>query len=90
MTSSQPIELRDYDSEIHDIVDYVVSYPITSAEAWITARHCLIDSLACHLLALTFPACRKLLGPYVNGATAPGGARVPGTAFELDPVKASF
>ena len=90
MTSSHPIELRDYDPEIRDIVDYVVSYPITSEEAWTTARYCLIDSLACHLLALTFPECRKLLGPYVTGTTAPGGARVPGTSFQLDPVKAAF
>ena len=33
-----------------------------------------------------YPACTKLLGPVVPGADMPGGARVPGTAFELDPV----
>ena len=90
MTSLPPIELHDYDPEIRDIVDYVISYKIASEEAWTTARYCLIDSLACHLLALTFPECRKLLGPYVNGSIVPGGARVPGTSFELDPVKAAF
>ena len=90
MTSSHPNGLRDYDPEIRDIVDYVISYQITSEEAWTTAQHCLIDSLACHLLALTFPECRKLLGPYVNGTITPGGARVPGTSFQLDPVKAAF
>jgi len=35
-------------------------------------------------------ACTKLLGPLVPGATLPGGSRVPGTSFELDPVTAAF
>ncbi|MGB5354358.1 MAG: bifunctional 2-methylcitrate dehydratase/aconitate hydratase, partial [Woeseia sp.] len=35
-------------------------------------------------------ACTKLLGPVVPGATLPGGARVPGTPFELDPVQGAF
>jgi 2-methylcitrate dehydratase len=42
------------------------------------------------LLALNVPECTKLLGPVVPGATMNGGARVPGTSFELDPVKAAF
>ncbi len=32
----------------------------------------------------------KLLGPSVPGAELPGGARVPGTSYELDPVTAAF
>src|SRR5262249_24572528 len=40
--------------------------------------------------ALQYPACTKLLGPVVPGATMPGGARVPGTSYELDPVQAAF
>src|SRR5258708_1805225 len=32
----------------------------------------------------------RLLGPVVPGAVTPGGARVPGTRFELDPVQAAF
>src|SRR4029077_9153521 len=40
--------------------------------------------------ALKYPACRRLLGPVVPGAVMPGGARVPGTSFELDPVQAAF
>jgi 2-methylcitrate dehydratase len=31
-----------------------------------------------------------LLGPVVPGAVLPGGARVPGTNYELDPVQAAF
>ena len=48
------------------------------------------DSLGCALAALEFPACTRLLGPVVPGAVMPGGARVPGTAYELDPVQAAF
>src|SRR6201984_786195 len=48
-------------------------------------------SLGWGLLALNYPACTKLLGPVVPGATMPGaGARVPGTSYELDPVRAAF
>ena len=50
-----------------------------------------MDTLGCGLLALNYPACTKLLGPVVAGATMPGaGARIPGTSYELDPVRAAF
>jgi 2-methylcitrate dehydratase len=49
-----------------------------------------LDALACGFQALAYPACTKLLGPIVPGATLIGGARVPGTAYELDPVSAAF
>jgi 2-methylcitrate dehydratase len=49
-----------------------------------------MDTLACGFQALDYPACTKLLGPIVPGATLPGGARVPGTGWELDPVQAAF
>jgi 2-methylcitrate dehydratase len=39
---------------------------------------------------MKFPECVKHLGPVVPGATLPGGARVPGTSYELDPVQAAF
>jgi 2-methylcitrate dehydratase len=56
-----------------------------------TARLCLMDTLGCGFLALGYPACTRLLGPVVPGATLPGrGARVPGTAHELEPVHAAF
>ncbi|MDQ3228249.1 MAG: bifunctional 2-methylcitrate dehydratase/aconitate hydratase [Pseudomonadota bacterium] len=73
-----------------DIADYVIDYQIDSQEAYDTARYMLLDSLACAMLALKFPDCVKHLGPLVPGATLPGGARVPGTNFELDPVQAAF
>jgi 2-methylcitrate dehydratase len=80
------------DALLQRIADYVLATDrITSAEAFDTARFCLMDTLGCGLLALSYPACVKLLGPIVPGATMPGrGARVPGTSHELDPVQAAF
>ena len=72
------------------IADYVADFQITSDEAFETARHCLMDTLGCGILALGYPACTKLLGPIVPGAVLPNGARVPGTSYELDPVNAAF
>ena len=73
-----------------DIADYVVDYKLDSQEAYDTARHMLLDSLACAMLAMKFEGCVKHLGPIVPGATLPGGAVVPGTGYELDPVQAAF
>lgn len=80
------------DTLLQQIADYVLDVEsITDAEAIDTARLCLMDTLGCGLLALSYPACDKLLGPVVPGATMPGrGARVPGTTFELEPVQAAF
>jgi 2-methylcitrate dehydratase len=72
------------------IADYVMNFALESPLAWDTARYCLMDSLACAFQALDHPACTKVLGPVVPGAVLPGGARVPGTAWELDPVTAAF
>jgi 2-methylcitrate dehydratase len=80
----------DPDKVLVAIAEYVDSYRIDSAAAFETARYCLMDTLACGFQALDYPACTKLLGPVVPGATLPGGARVPGTAWELDPVQAAF
>lgn len=80
----------DYDQVIQDIADYVINYEVTSEEALDTARNCLMDTLGCGLLALRFPECTKHLGPIVHGTSVPNGARVPGTQFVLDPVKAAW
>ena len=64
--------------------------PAFTPEAYSMARWCLLDSLGCALAALGAPECVRLLGPVVPGAVLPGGARVPGTAWELDPVQAAF
>lgn len=78
------------DQELVDIARYAARYRIESKEAYDLARYCLMDSLGCALLALRFHDCTKLLGPIVPGIIVPNGARVPGTQFELDPVKAAF
>jgi 2-methylcitrate dehydratase len=78
------------DQLLVDIADYALNTPITSDEAYDTARWCLVDTLACGIMALAYPACTKLLGPVVPGASIQHGARVPGTRYELDPVAAAF
>jgi 2-methylcitrate dehydratase len=83
-------ERPPYDQVLADIADYVCGYSIESALAYVTARNCLIDTLGCGLEALEYPACTKLLGPVVPGTIVPNGAKVPGTAFQLDPVQAAF
>jgi len=83
-------ERPKYDKVLVDIADYVCSYRIDSDEAYSTARYCLMDSLACAMLAMKFPGCTQLLGPMVPGAEMKGGTRVPGTSFELDPAQAAF
>lgn len=49
-----------------------------------------LDTLGCGLEGLRFKECAKLLGPIVEGTIVPGGAKVPGTSFQLDPVNAAF
>jgi 2-methylcitrate dehydratase len=78
------------DQVLLDIADYVTQFEIHSAEAYATARLCLMDTLGCGLEALGYPACTKLLGPLVPGTVVPHGAKVPGTSFQLDPVQAAF
>lgn len=72
------------------IADYVCDYDIKSDEAYDTARYCLMDTLGCGFLALSFPECVRLLGPIVEGTVVPKGVRVPGTDHLLDPVKGAF
>jgi len=83
-------ERPDADTVLTSMADYALSYRIDSDVAYETAYYCLMDSLACGLQALKYPACTRLLGPVVPGATMAGGARVPGTSYELDPVQAAF
>ena len=83
-------ERPDPDEVLVGIADYVCNFDVDSELAFETARYCLMDTLACGFQALDYPACTKLLGPTVPGATMPGGARVPGTSYELEPVMAAF
>ncbi len=78
------------DRVLVDIASYAGEAVISSEVAYETARYCLMDTLACAFQALAFPACTRLLGPVVPGATMAGGSRVPGTSYELDPVQAAY
>jgi 2-methylcitrate dehydratase len=90
LSHSNNTERPAWDKVLVDIADYVFHYEIESDLAYSTARLCLIDTLGCGLEALEYPACTKLLGPVVPGLELPGGARVPGTDYQLDPVQAAF
>jgi len=83
-------ERPEPDHVLSAIARYAHDGGIDSPLAYDTARYCLLDTLACGFQALKFPACTRLLGPVVPGATLVGGARVPGTSYELDPVTAAF
>jgi len=72
------------------IADYVLQYKVHSEEAIQIAHYCLLDTLGCGMEALAYPACTKLLGPFVPGIQVKNGARVPGTEYILDPVQAAF
>jgi 2-methylcitrate dehydratase len=92
---SEPLNAADNlapqtDALLEAIASYVLEPPPLSAEAYTTARLCLWDTIGCGLEALQYPACTRLLGPVVPGAEMAGGARVPGTAYTLDPVTAAF
>jgi 2-methylcitrate dehydratase len=78
------------DSVLTQIAAYVSKPPQISSLAFETSRHCLMDTLACGLMALQVPACVRVIAPVVPGAVMPGGARVPGTSLELDPVQGAF
>jgi len=78
------------DALLAQIASHVCSYRIRNPATIDAARLCLFDTLACALEALDHPECVRLLGPLVPDTVVPDGARLPGTAFVLDPAKATF
>ena len=78
------------DALLTAIADYALGYQKPSELAKETAYYCLMDTLGCGFQALAYPACTRMMGPVVPGAQLKGGARVPGTGYELDPVAAAF
>ena len=79
-------------TEVEELARFVVHarWRDMSDEARAQLKIRVLDSLGCAMLAMKFPECVKHLGPLVPGANLPGGARVPGTAWELDPVQAAY
>lgn len=90
ITDLRSAERPEPDQELVDIAEYAVGHEIDSTEAYETARYCLLDSLACGILALRYPACTKLLGPVVEGAEMAHGVKVPGTHYRLEPAQAAW
>ena len=78
------------DDLILKIANYVHDYEIKNDEAINTAKYCLMDTIGCGLLALSFPECKSLLGPHVEGTEVPNGVRALGTSYKLDPIKAAW
>ncbi|GMQ87712.1 MAG: bifunctional 2-methylcitrate dehydratase/aconitate hydratase [Gammaproteobacteria bacterium] len=78
------------DKLLVDIAEYVTNVEIEGGPAHESAQLCLMDALACALLALEYPVCTRLLGPIVADTVVPRGVPVPGTSFRLDPVRAAF
>lgn len=78
------------DELISTIAEYTFQPGEFSESAYDTARLCLADTLGCAILTLNYPACTKLLGPVVPSTIVPGGSRIPGTSFIIDPIRAAF
>ncbi|KAF9051159.1 2-methylcitrate dehydratase [Hymenopellis radicata] len=79
------------DKVLQDIADYVHNFQVDpTGLAMKTASLCLIDTIGCGLEGLRFPECTKLLGPVVEGTIVPNGTRVPGTNYQLDPIRGAF
>lgn len=78
------------DQALQEIADYVIGFRIDSPATYRIARLCLMDAIGCAIEALKFAECTRMLGPAVPGTQFSPGARVPGTAFELDPVSGAF
>lgn len=79
-----------YDPILVSIAQYVYHYEITSAHAMAVARLALLDALGCAMETITSGECAPLIGPVVKNCTTHNGFRLPGTAYELDPVKGAF
>ena len=80
-----------YDRILTEITDYVYSKDISNSKALQRARIALLDSLGCALETLKESSeARSLLGPLIARSYQPDGFKLPGTAFQLDPVKGAF
>lgn len=80
-----------YDQVLVDIVNYVFHYDVTNPRAWQRAKIALFDALGCAFETLTKSSeARDLIGPVAESTNVPNGFRLPGTSFQLDPVKGAF
>ena len=75
------------DRVLTDIAQYVYHYEIKSLLAIERARLALLDALGCAMETLSSSECPSFIGLVVKGYTVRQGLRLPGTSFEIDPVK---
>ncbi|OCL12673.1 2-methylcitrate dehydratase [Glonium stellatum] len=83
---------RNYDSILLDIINYVYGYKIQSPTAFRNAKAALLDALGCAFESLqeSKELC-CMIGPVWAGADiAPDGFKLPGTGYQLDPLKGAF
>ncbi|MDH3702883.1 MAG: 2-methylcitrate dehydratase [Alphaproteobacteria bacterium] len=78
------------DKILAEIADYVLQDDIIGDQTVRVAHLAFMDFLGCAFAALDERDCQRLIRPLVPGLTVPGGARVPGTRYELDPASAAF
>lgn len=92
MSISADIKNGDiYDKVLQDITSYVYHFEIDRPEAWKRARLALLDALGCAIESLHIsPECAKIIGPVVPQTVVPNGFKLPGTCYQLDPVKGAF
>ncbi|KAH9890824.1 putative 2-methylcitrate dehydratase [Xylariomycetidae sp. FL2044] len=86
--------LPPYDTVIVDIAAYVYHYPLspsTHPKAYQYARVALLDALGRAIETVHKSAqCRAMFGPVVPGTVTPNGFRLPGTSYQIDPLKGAF
>ncbi|CAG7973570.1 unnamed protein product [Penicillium salamii] len=84
---------RSYDQPIIDVITYVYKYQLDEDDEtlWKCARTSLLDSMGCAIETVTSsPSCRRFLGPIIEKTNVPNGFKVPGTEFQVDPLKGAF
>lgn len=91
VTSADNSSRLPYDQVLVDIVSYVFHYDVTNPRAWQRAKIALFDALGCAFETLAKSSeARDLIGPFAESTNVPKGFRLPGTSFQLDPVKGAF
>jgi len=82
---------QSYDQVLVDVITYVYHYQIDSSRAWSCAKVAILDAVGCALETLDESAeARAMIGPIVVGTIVPNGFRLPGTPYQMDPLKGAF
>ena len=83
---------RVWDHVLVSIVSYVYESKVESEIAWRNASLALLDALGCAMESLSISdECVGIIGPVWPQAEAvTNGFKLPGTSFQLDPIKGAF